>query len=191
MEKFSDDDLEIEVRFIEVNVSELTNKLVLLGARDEGEDSLEEIIFYDKDLTWQAYGRKFVRIRKTNKGIFVTYKHQAVDSATGTEEIEFRIENIETMVKFLERIGLVAYRRQQKKRHKFLLGDVIVDFDTWPKVPTYVELEGPSEEALKRAARDLGFDWGKVIFENPRALIKKYYSIPVENLRWFTFDRIE
>lgn len=184
-------DLEIEVRFLEVDAGKLQNTLRALGAKDEGEDFLEEIIFYDKELSWQRYGRKLVRVRKTKKGVFVTYKHQAVDSATGTEEIEFKTENGETIVKFLERVGLVAFRRQEKKRHTFHLGDVTVDFDTWPKVPTYLELEGPSEDALKKAAAELGLDWSKAIFENPRVVINKYYGIPVEQLRYFTFERIE
>ena len=99
---------EIEVRFIEIDVPALMGRLAELGAKDEGEDMLEEIIFYDKELVWQVYGRKLVRIRKTRNGIFVTYKHHELDTATGTEEIEFKTESVGTMAKFLERIGLVA-----------------------------------------------------------------------------------
>ena len=149
MQPFTED-LEIEVRFLEVNVAELFAKLKDLGAKDEGEDFLEETIFYDKALEWQAYGRKLVRIRKTKKETLLTYKHQAVDSATGTEEIQFPVPDARVATKFLDRVGLVAYRKQEKKRHTFVLGEVTIDFDTWPKIPTYVELEGASEESLKR-----------------------------------------
>lgn len=195
MKKFTED-LEVEVRFLEVDVNGLKKRLFKLEAEDHGEDFLEEIIFYDRELKWQEYARKLVRVRKTKKGIFVTYKHQAVDSATGTEEIEFEVKDMrsfatEAVTKFLERVGLVAYRKQEKKRHTFKLDDVTIDIDTWPKVPTYVELEGPSEESLKKVAKLLKLDWSKAVFENPRALIKKYYKIPVETLKYFTFDRIE
>lgn len=85
----------------------------------------------------------------------------------------------------------MAYRRQEKKLHKFLFKDVIVDIDTWPKVPTYVELEGPSEEHIREVANLLGFDWSEAVFEPPRYVIENKYNIPVSKLRFFTFDKIE
>ena len=103
-----------------------------------------------------------MRIRITSKGIFVTFKHKEEHKATGTKEIEFMANNAEKVKDFLEAvgedIGLELFRNQEKRRHKFLLGEVIVDIDTWPSVPTYVELEGPSEEAIKDAAEKLGFE---------------------------------
>lgn len=182
---------EIEVRFLEINQDEISGKLKQLGAEDLGEDLLEEIIFYDKELEWQKGNRKFVRIRKTKSGIYLTYKHQEFDTATGTEEIEFKIDDMRKAEVFLERVGLVAFRHQQKKRHSFKLGNVIIDIDTWPRIPTYLELEGPSEEALKAVAKKLDLDWSKAVFENPRIVIEKYYHIPVKDMRYFTFDRFE
>ena len=46
-------------------------------------------------------------------------------------------------------------------------------------------------QSLKDAAAELGLDWGNVVLENPRAVIEKYYHIPVHTMRWFTFDRFE
>lgn len=182
---------EIEARFLEINSEELKSKLRQLGAQDLGDDLLEEIIFYDKGLKWLDYKRKLVRIRKRKDEITLTYKHTELDTVDGTEEIEFKISDVERATTFLERIGLVAYRHQQKRRHTFKLDQVIIDIDTWPKVPTMVELEGPSEQALKEAAEQLGLDWSKAVFENPRAVIEKYYHIPVHSLKFYTFDKIE
>jgi adenylate cyclase class IV len=55
---------EIETRFLDINKDELAKKLVLLGALDEGEEKLEEIIFHAADMSWVGK-RKFVRLRKT------------------------------------------------------------------------------------------------------------------------------
>ena len=43
---------EIEVRFLEINKNELAEKLIKLGAKDKGENILNETIFYDSDLSW-------------------------------------------------------------------------------------------------------------------------------------------
>lgn len=182
---------EIEVRFLEINREQLIARLLELKAEDLGDDLLEEVIFYDKDLQWQKGNRKLVRIRKTKNGTFLTYKHQEFDTATGTEEIEFEIKDAQKAESLLERVGLVAFRHQQKKRRSFKFGRVLVDIDDWPRVPTYVELEGESEKDLKDAAAKLNLDWGKAVFENSRIVIEKYYHIPVKDMRWFTFDRFE
>lgn len=182
---------EIEVRFWEVDKEALIARLHDLKAEDLGEDFLEEVIFYDKELKWQSEHKKIVRIRKTKDGIFLTFKHKDNDSNLDIKEIEFGISSIEQAVKFLEEIGLVAYRRQQKKRHKFRLGEGIVDIDTWPSVPTYVEFEGPSEEALKEVSAKLGFGWKDAVFDSPRFIIENRYKIPVSRLHYFTFEKTE
>ena len=182
---------EIEVRFLDIDKNALIKKLRSEDAQDLGEDLLKEIIFYDKDLDWQRKVKKFVRLRKTKGKVFMTFKHQEQDNAIGVKEIEFEVEDFNKAKDFLEAIGLVAFREQEKKRHTFTLDGVIIDIDTWPSVPTYVELEGPDEESLKTVARRLEFDWSGAVFELPRYIIEKRYGIPVSDLHFFTFNKIE
>lgn len=181
---------EMEVRFINIDASSLKKKLAELKAADLGEDFLKEVVFYDKEKTW-IKENKFARIRKTNKGIFMCYKHHQEASVMGTLELEFQVENFEKATLFLEELGLVAYRAQEKRRHSFILDTVVIDFDTWPTLPTYVELEGTSEESLRKVASILELDWSNVIFENAKTVIEKYYHIPVSTLRYFTFEKQE
>jgi adenylate cyclase class 2 len=92
---------------------------------------------------------------------------------------------------FLESIGLISLRHQEKKRHSFLLDNVMVDIDTWPKIPTYLELEGDSPEDLKKVANKLELNWGNAVFENAGLVIENRYGIKVMSMKWFTFDRME
>lgn len=176
---------------MEIDRQSLIEKLQQVGAVDLGDDFLKEIIFYDKNLEWQYQDKKFVRLRNTKTGVFLAFKHNETDTATGTKEIEFKVDDLSKTQQFLEEVGLVAFREQEKKRRTFKLGEVLFDIDTWPQIPTYVELEGPSEEALKDAAKVLGLDWAKAVFESPRFVIEKYYNIPVSTFRYFTFDKLE
>jgi adenylate cyclase, class 2 len=182
--------VEIEVRFLEVDKPHLSEILLTLGAIDQGEDFFNEIVFYDKDLKWRDIN-KFVRLRKTSKGIKLAYKHQHTLSADGVHEIEFEVSDFEKAKDFLEEFNLIAFRQQEKKVHNFLFGEVTVGFDTWPGLPTYVELEGPSEQHLKDTAKQLGLDWSKAIYENAKTVIEKYYNIPVSTYRIYTFDKME
>jgi len=182
---------EIEARFLEIDPEELKKRLAETGAEDLGEDFIREVIFYDKNLRWQTDEKKYARVRQTKNGILMTFKHNESHRADGTKEIEIEVNDFDRAVKFLEEVGLVAFRKQEKRRHSFCLADVRVDIDTWPSIPTYVELEGPSIDAVKEAAGRLGLDWSRAVFESARFLIEKYYNIPVSQLRCFTFDKIE
>ena len=181
---------EIEVKFLEIDKQKLIDSLNLFKAQDKGEEFISEQIFHDPEGKWYTE-RKFGRIRKTGKGIFFTYKHVLERTATGTVEIEFEIKEPEKMRAFLEALGLVMDRAQEKRRHKFKLDNVVVDIDTWPKIPTYVELEGESEEAIKSLAAKLGFDWSKGVFGTSDTVIREVYNLDLQKIKYFTFEKVE
>lgn len=180
---------EIEVRFLEINKDALIKKLAELGASDGGERLLDEIIFYDRELQWREK-YKLIRLRSIGSVTTLTYKENFAQGINSAREIEFEVSDIRKATALLEELGLIAYRHQQKKRHPFQLRNVAADIDTWPGIPTYVELEGSSEGALQAVARKLGFDWSSAVFEDARTIIEKRYGIPVSTLRRFTFDRV-
>ena len=181
---------EIEVRFLEIDKDELVKKLKALGAEDLGETVLQEIIFYDPELK-MLNDRQFVRLRTSREKTKLTYKHHKERSVDGAIEIEFEVSDPKQAEAFLEKLGIVAYRHQEKKRHTLTLDGVTADIDTWPGIPTYVELEGPSEEALKNLAAKIGFDWKDAVFDDARAVIEERYHVPVGKMRWFTFEKQE
>jgi adenylate cyclase, class 2 len=181
---------EIEVRFLEIDVPRLKQQLQRLGAVDAGEALLNEVIFYDPEQRWAREGR-LVRLRSGNSKPMLAYKHHTASAIDGAREIELAVSDAGAAEKFLEAVGLKAFRRQQKKRHTFRHGTVVIDIDTWPRVPAYVELEGPSQAAVRATAQALELDWSKVVFDDARKVIEGRYGIPLGQLRWFTFDRYE
>ncbi len=181
---------EIECRFLEIDKERLVKKLGELGAHDEGEELIEETVIYDKELKWRDEHR-FVRIRRVGEKTVLTYKDQKVQTVGGTFEIEFGIEDYKKAELLFEKIGLFPFRHQQKRRHSFVLEGVSVDIDTWPMIPTYVELEGESEDDLKKVAKLLDLDWQKADFHNARWVIENVYHIPVGTFRYYNFDKCE
>lgn len=181
---------EIEARFFDVDKDKLVAKLHELGAEDKGEDFLKEIIFYDQDGKWSDAG-KYVRLRTRNNVTVMTYKHITHDAVDGANEVEFTVSDAALAESFLTEIGLDAARHQEKYRHTLILDGVTIDIDTWPRIPNYVELEGSSEEELRKVAKKIGFDWNDVKFIDARKIIEQVYKIPVGTMKWFTFDRFE
>jgi len=132
-----------------------------------------------------------MRLRTQKDKTKLSYKYHESHAVDGTEEIEFEVSDKEKAEQLLNKLGFVAYRHQEKKRHTLLLNGVTFDIDTWPRIPTYVELEGESEEDLKKAAAAVGLDWNNAVLKNPRAVIEENYKIPVGTMTYFTFDRFE
>ncbi|MFA5991621.1 MAG: class IV adenylate cyclase [Candidatus Doudnabacteria bacterium] len=181
---------EIEVRFLGINVEEIVKKLLLMGAKDKGEELLEETIFYDLDKKWLAE-KKVVRLRKTPTKQLLTYKHTTADTPNGTEEIEMTVDDLAKTKSLLEALGLKAFRIQEKKRRIFLWDGVEFAIDEHPMVPPYLEIEGPSETLIKDAARAVELDWKDAHFESSRDFIENYYKIPLTSYKTYTFKKIE
>ena len=181
---------EIEARFLNIDKKKLIQQLHTLGATDKGEKMLSEVIFYDSEQKWLDE-RRYVRLRTIDDKTVLTHKQNTAQTIDSAREIEFSVSDANLAEKFLESIGLVAFRHQQKRWHTFVKGEVVIDIDTWPRIPTYVELEGPSEAAIKSVAAALNLDWADAVFDDARKIIEDRYDIPVTQLRWFTFDKCE
>lgn len=181
--------IEIEARFLNIDVDKIKSKLSLLNASDLHETILKEIIFYDSSLDWRKEA-KFVRLRNSNGASYLSYKHHKKSTVDGTEEIELQIDDYKKAKQFLEKVGLRAFREQEKKRHSYKVGNVSVEIDTWPKLPPYLEIEADSVTDVRKVAKSLGLKWSNAIFEDAKIIIEKYYNIPVSKLKYFTFDKI-
>lgn len=184
---------EVEVKFLEIDEKAVSKKLKQLGAKDEGTDLLKETIFYDKGGIFKKE-YKFARIRKSATKSFLAYKQhhskgKDLKIVDNVNEVEFGVDNTNAARIFLEMLGLEAYRVQEKKRHSFLLGKVMIEVDTWPKIPAYLEMEGKSEKLPKTVAKKLGLSWKDAYFGSARDVIEKIYKIPVSDYRFFTFAK--
>lgn len=180
---------EIETRFLEIDKDELVKKLVSLGALNKGEEKLEEIIFHAADGSWIGK-RKFVRLRKTKDKIKLIYKENVEQTADSAREIELEVSDLDKCSQFFEKIGLKTIRRLEKYRHTFKFGDATVDIDKWPKIPIYVEVEGPSVESLKNVCRKIGLDWEKRFDGDAREVFRKY-GYDLDNILVITFSEFK
>jgi len=182
--------IEIEARFLEIDVKKLIECLVAVGAQDLGKSLLKETIFYDKSLSWRDR-QKMVRLRMVKGKVYLTYKHRRETAIDGTEELEILVSDYTITKKILEKTGLIAFREQEKLRHTFIVDGVHVDIDIWPQLPAYVEIEGDSEECVKAVASKLNLKWEDAVFDDARAIIENHYKIPVSKMRIFTFEKCD
>ncbi len=60
--------------------------------------------------------------------------------------------------------------RYRELRRGVALDDLVFDIDTWPGLPTFVEIEGPDEATVRRGASLLGFDYAEARFGSVDAI---------------------
>jgi adenylate cyclase class 2 len=179
---------EIETRFLDIDRDQLVQKLASLGAVDKGEEKLEEIIFHAADLSWVGK-RKFVRLRKKNDRTVLMYKENIGQTVDSAQEIELEVSDLEKCSEFLGKLGLQPMRRLEKYRHTFELDGVTLDIDSWPKIPPYVEIEGPSVESLKTVCGKLDIDWKKRFDGDAREVFRKY-GYDLDDITVITFSEL-
>lgn len=154
---------EFEAKFLNINVVKIKKLLISLGAKlVKPRKLLKRVIFENRVLKSQ---HSWIRLRDEGDKITLTLK-QVSDASTirGTKEIEIVVDHFKKTEQFLEAIGLEKKRYQENYREEWQLNDIKFDFDTWPDIPTFLEIEGLDEESVRLAAEKLGFDYKKAKF---------------------------
>ncbi len=167
---------EFEIKFLEVDVPSLEKKLLAIGAEKAGEYTYSRTLwdYPDKSLDEKD---AWVRLRTDGKETTLTYKERiggSDDGDEGMKEIEIVVENYEKTFELLKAIGLVIKREEGNKRIRYIKGEVVFDIDSWPFIPTYIEIESSSYEKARSAAGELGFDGSQGIIGTAGTIYKKY-----------------
>ncbi|WP_406303671.1 class IV adenylate cyclase [Streptomyces sp. NBC_00885] len=153
---------EYEAKFLSVDVTDLQSKLTALGATQTFPRTLLTRKIFENDALDNG---QWIRLRDEGTRSTLTLK-QVTDSTTidGTTEIETEVTDLHAMADILRRLGLREVRYQENYREEWRLGEVAFDFDTWPDLPTFVEIEGPDEASVRQAAALLDLDYAEARF---------------------------
>ena len=145
---------EYEVRVLEIDREELVKKLEELGAKAEW-DRVQKRYVYD---FIPKVDSKWIRLRTNGVKTTLTIKNLVSSRIDGTQELEIEVDNFERCHLILKELGYEAKGYQENRRCQYVLNGVEIDIDSWPLIPTYLEIEGPSEEAVYNTLELLGFN---------------------------------
>ncbi len=169
---------EIEATFINIDKDALRAKLKQLGATMiQPEINMKRVIF-------ELPGAAFARVRNEGNKIVMTYKRIHENTLTGTEEVNVEIDDYDAGVNFLKGIGLEAKAYQETLREEWKLDNVDIDIDTWPWLPPYVEIEGPSPQAVEDVATKLGFSLKNAHYGSVDEIYKLYYDVSSHDINY-------
>ena len=168
---------EIEVKVLDIDPDRVRARLVELGATlvKKGRETNRMYDFSDQRL-WQQGG--YVRVRDFDGRSTLTYKRRLPGTAyKSSEELETDVTDPAMMGAILEALGVHLRRTDEKDRESYKLGLVLFEMDTWPTVPTYLEIEAPNEGLVDEGLRLLGIPRDeRVTSERLDQILKRHYG---------------
>lgn len=145
-----------------VEPDDIRARLGKVGAQCHQPMKLMRRVVFDNEAMRGKSG--FVRVRDEGYRITVTYKQYDEMSLTGAKEIEFTVSDYDAALLFCEAAGMRVKSAQEARREVWELDEAEVVIDEWPWIRPFIEIEGPSEESVKAAAKKLGFSWEDAAF---------------------------
>ena len=120
----------------------------------------------------------WLRVRDEKDKITLSLK--VVHNNTGIEnqkELQLNIDNFDSAVELLLLIGCEKKSYQENLRELWIIDSVEITIDEWPFMEPYIEIEGPTEDIVKKVTSKLGFDYSKAYFGSIDGMYAKKYSI--------------
>lgn len=153
---------EIEAKFLNCSHDQIRATLKGLGAVCEQPMRLMRRVVVHNETMSQK--NAFLRIRDEGSRVTMTYKQFDDDSIDGAKEHEVAVSDFDTAIALLESVGLAHDTYQESKRENWRLGEAEIMLDEWPWLNPYIEIEAPTESAVREAVAMLDLDWQKAIF---------------------------
>ena len=161
---------EYEARILEIDVKEFEEKLKKLGAT-KAFDSLQKRYVYDFSPKRES---EWIRLRTNDNETTLTIKNIKDTTIDGTKEVEIKVSDFEKTNIILEKLGYKSRSYQENRRTRYYLNDVEIDIDSWPMIPTYVEIEGKSKEEVYNTIELLGYSKDDITTLDVTSIYEKY-----------------
>lgn len=175
---------EYEIRILDINKEEIIKKLENLGATKISEYNYKRRVYNFNP----PRDHKWIRLRTDGDKTTLTIKKIESFSIDGTQEMEIEVSDFEKTNKMLEEMGYKSHTYQENKRIRYILNEVELDIDSWPYIPTYLEIEGKNEESVKNMMEILEVDKAKSTSLDVQGVFKEFYNIDIAEVPIVRFD---
>ena len=163
---------EIEAQFLDIDKDAIRAKLNEIGATLEKPEVLMKRVVFNTGL------HSFARVRDEGDKIIMTFKNVDDDhDILGTKDVNLTVNDYDDAVLFMRGCGLQIKAHQETLREIWTIGDVEICIDTWPWLPTFIEIEGSTEASVWETAAKLGLDKSKAKFGSVDTTYQHYYGI--------------
>ncbi len=178
---------EYEVRMLNIDVKEMLKKAKEKGAIKIGQFHQKRYVY---DFTPIQKG-SWIRLRSNGKKTTLAIKEIKSLKIDGTKEIEIEVSDFETTNSILKKLGYNYRTYQENYRIELKIDNVILDFDKWPLIPPYLEIEGKRESDIKIVMEKLGINAKQVTTLDVNSIYKEQHNINLDEIKSLCFNEEE
>ena len=174
--------VEIEAKWTGIDPGALRNKLQAVGAVLVQSETLMRRKVYDEPTPFAVYGHGWIRVRDEGNKVTLTYKKLKDRTVNGTVDITVIVDSYDKTCALLEEMTLPFKSYQETKRETWKLGETEITIDTWPWIPTFVEIESLNETDLWSVAERLGLDKKLAMHGSVETVYQQHYDVTEDEI---------
>lgn len=176
--------MEYEVKILEIDVKAWIEYLESHGAIKKGEWLQRRKIYDFKPV----HPHKWLRLRTNGEETTLTIK-EILDKTKvgGVREVEIMVSDFDKTSQILEELGFSPRSFQENRRTRYIYQGVEFDFDEWPLLPTYLEIEGTSQEEVMQILKEIPLDQSRMTTFDVDSIYLEEYGIQ-NNFKILTFE---
>jgi adenylate cyclase, class 2 len=176
---------EFETKVLNIDTKEILSRLRAIGASEQAEFLSKRYVY---DLGTDAV--EWIRLRQQGtKSPTLTYKYKQKDNLLigQTIEIEVEVSDFAKTAEIMNKLNFKEVFYQENKSHIFTLDDLEFSIDTWPMLPTYLEVEAQSVDRVQDGLELLGLK-GKDIGDKDIKLMYQELGIDLHSYKQLRFE---
>jgi len=173
--------IEYEATFPNVDKDDVREKLKKAGATLVKPEFLQKRKVFHFPRGHEIEGG-WIRVRDEGDKITTSIKIVNGDKIEDQKEVCLKVDSFDEAVIYLETLGCKFKSYQETKREIWKLDGVEICIDEWPFLEPFVEVEGESEEKVKRVSEKIGLDYGKAKFCAVGWIYKDKYGISLDEI---------
>lgn len=171
--------IEYEATFPNIDKDEIKAKLKESGAELIRPEFLQRRMAFKFPKGHEIEGG-WVRVRDEGDKVTMSLKVVDGEKIENQKEICLRVNSLKEAELFLTTIGCKKKAYQESKREIWRLRDAEIAIDQWPFLEPFVEIEGESKVAVKKACEKIGLDYSKALFCSVGVLYNKKYGVSID-----------
>ena len=180
----NNDHTEYEGRVLDIDKEAVQRKLADCGAELIARKDYRRYVFN----TIPAIKDRWVRLRTDGQRVKLTVKEITSATVDGVQEWETVVDDFETTLTMLEKMGLKPKGYQENRRELYVLDGVKLSIDEWPGLKPLLEIEGHSKDEVYDMLNKLDLDEGSFTASSISQIYLDELGIDLDNRPELRFE---
>lgn len=175
---------EYEIKVLDIDPVKAEAKLQELGFKRTEELAYRRYVY---DAGVHEAPNAWIRLRTDGKKTTLAFKQSHKDSIDGMKEIEVVVDDFEQTNELLRAIGHEPISYQENSRVNYEGMNCTVSIDSWPQIPTYMEIEAATAEDVKQCLEAVPELVTSETTSMPAQEVYKRYGIDLASIKELRF----